>query len=187
LAKVESVSKEIAERLSRHLDGLVDLADIVEEWPEANRKLRLPALSIIAGDPDYQPFSPFYHDKETVQNHAAVVKYIVGQYNWEMKLELWCKSKEMRHDLTEQMHQAFHSQLSSGIGNINLVLEKYHGIYASYLYGGYRFGDSEEASQRKEWRVTFPVLANCFAVSTDKQYIITQEPELDFDITNEPQ
>jgi hypothetical protein len=174
------ITKELVRTLSRQLDGIIKFGEVIEEWPDANRSLKLPCLTVLPQDPEYKRLQPWLYEAGTPVVNKATVKYIVGEFDWKIDLHIWAKSKDERADIQERMFQAFHSQ--DPIGGLSLSLEKYHNIIARYDYDGYSLADTEESSQRKEWRVIIRVTANCYAVSSQKQYLITQEPELQTDI-----
>lgn len=183
--KIESISKEISHRLADYLDSQIRFREVIEEWPEANRQLKFPCLSIIAGSPEFTPHSPYELKPVAAadSNNRADIKYLVGNYNFSIQLDIWCKSAEERHDMQQKVFDAFHSQ--NGKPGLSLNLRDYHDIICHYVLNGYDFQDSEESSQRKEWRLRCSVLGNCVAVYEKPEYIITQEPEVNLDVTEE--
>jgi len=172
----ESVTEAVLKALADHLETeLTELSDVIDGFPESNVQLSYPALSIIdTGSTDYRPeMSPYpYNDIEEgdIADHSAEVKYVIGQHNFNIQLDLWCRSKEERDDLFESFMKAFNSQFPR-LG-LNLVLTDYHGIYCSYSMNGYSTEDAEISSQRQEWRVKINILANCKAILGKEEFII---------------
>ena len=187
----ESVSIEVIRRLGVYLKASVtDLCQVLEDWPESNMDLKYPSLTIFSGaTPKLTPCAPWQlSDVAADGNNQAVNKYVIGQYDFSLQLDLWCSSKVSRHKLYEKMVLAFSGPFIDGTSDttgIGLNLTDYHNIMCRYDLTGYKFDDSEAGSQRKEWRVKLDVLANCRAVVERQQYIIIETELLDTDINTE--
>lgn len=175
----EYVTKEIVERLGKHIAAHVNLAKILYEWPAANVALTYPSLSIITkANPRFENFSPYEWVSETPnsQNKMAT-KYVVGHYEWPLQLDLWTKTKEQRHEFYQKIFAAFMLDISAP--GITATMANYHDALARYDFVGFQYQDEEISAQRSEWRVTMDVLAQCKAiVSKDEFAIITSQVSL---------
>lgn len=167
----ESVTKTILETLGDFLDNRVNYRDVLYDWPEANVSLQLPTLCITTGSPEYTQLPRFVLEQGamTAAKQSDVV-YGIGQYEWNLQLDIWCRSKEERYDRQEELMQAFNSQ--EKIGGLSIFMPNYHNILARYDMVSYLHNDSESTAQTKEWRLTCNVLAHCFAAIERKEYII---------------
>ena len=177
-SNTESVTEEVIKRLGNHLStGMTSLSEVIDGFPEGNVELSFPALSVMeVGNTEYIPeMSPYpYVDIEAgdIVDHSSEVKYVIGQYNYQLQLDLWCRSKEERDDLVEEFMQSFNSQFP--LLGLNLTLTDYHGIYCSYSMNGYSKEDAEISSQRQEWRVKLNILANCKAILGKDEFMIEE-------------
>ncbi len=158
-----AVINELAEYLEAEMASITTIDQILQEWPEANRELpAYPAISIIT--PGDVPLTPWQGN----QKISGVVnpgdpnlfdyKYAVGQYELALQIDIWTDYKNKRHKVFQEFFAAFHKNLvDQGHSGVNLSLLDYHGQPVHYMMTGYNYGDSEEASQRKEWRVKIDV------------------------------
>lgn len=181
----ESVTEEVTAELGDYLRNALQLRQVIEDFPDPNQSLSYPALSLSIIGADYQPETPYIHNQPSASNHKSDVKYVVGQYNWTIRLDFWERSKEERHDLYERFFQAFSPNLPRH--GLSLTLKNYHDIICSYTQTNFSLGDSEEASQRREWRAQVDIVANCRAVLTKREYIVTQEPQLTLETVDQSQ
>lgn len=170
-----SVTKEVVKRLALYLKAqMTDLAQVLEDFPEANQALNYPCLSVMTGTPKHLPRAPQFVSSVAGTSPALTSKYVVGDYEWSLQLDLWCSSKEERHALYEKFYNAFNSQWPTM--GLSLTLSEYHGEICRYDLSDYKFDDSEAGSQRKEWRTKIVVLANCQAIKTHDEFaVITTE------------
>lgn len=182
--KFESVSKEVAKRLALHLEDKVQgIRKAYPEWPEANQTLKLPAATVFAATAKFLPsITRTVFKKGPIKAPAAFdVKWNVGDYDFSIQVDMWCRYKEQRDDLYEQFFQAMNPDfLSEQVMGLSLNLQDYHGIVCRYDIDGYSFEDEEASSQRKEWRVKIDLLSHCIAVMDVSQFAIIQT-EIDSD------
>lgn len=184
MARIESVTREVLEQLGKHLDDQIpELNQIIYDFPESNIKLKYPAISMLVTNDDYVNEMPYILKQGELSGYKKDIYYVLGQHNWSIQLDLWERSKEERHDLFERFMMGFNSSLPNP--GLNLTLKNYHGISCSYTMTNYSLEDSEVSSQRKEWRAIINIVANCKSVLSKREYIITENPELTLDITDE--
>lgn len=190
MSEIESASKEIVKRLAMHMrEKMPELAQVLEEWPEPNLALKYPTLSIFSGVPaQHRHFQVVKLSQSDVEMPAKIrSKYIVGDYEWRLQLDLWCANKPERHRLYEKFYGAFNSQFvddSRETLGLSLPLPGYHNIIARYDLVSYVHEDGEEQSQRKEWRSKIVVLANCHAILDKDEYKVV-ETEVEADIRHD--
>ena len=174
----ESVTEEVIKRLGNHLaTQITKLNEVIDGLPEGNVPISFPALSIMeSGNTEYIPeMNPYPYVDITagdITDHSAEVAYVIGQYNFNLQLDLWCRSKEERDDIYEKFIQGFNSQFP--LLGLNLTLTDYHGIYCNYSQNGYSKEDAEISSQRQEWRVKINILANCKAILGKDEFIMEE-------------
>lgn len=179
---VTSIQDEIILRLADEARARVTMIkQVLEEWPDANRQLEYPALSIMSANPIKQtPCHPWLFQQGVIDEDTNKVfnKYVVGNFDWTLQLDLWAGNKPERNAL----HEAVSSKLFVGqfldsineITGISLQLPNYHNIICRYDLVGYRFDDSEAGSQRQEWRIKMDVLAHCKQIVEKEEFQIVE-------------
>jgi len=168
----EAITEIVPKRLGQYLlDTVSSLREFHPEFPPANMSLRLPSITAFAPDPDFRPLTPYLKNPAAnIKNSKAKLQYVVGIYDFTIQLDLWTGNKEERDDLFDELFNALNPNITPmGLG---LVMEEYFDQICDYLYVGHKHGDSEERSQRDEWRITLNLLATCNAIRTKKEFII---------------
>lgn len=139
-------------------ENIPEFNKVYLEWPNHNEKFDMPCASVLTiGNPEYTNQMPVLW-----KNEAGTSYYIVGFYDLTINIDLWAEYKQQRGDLMERVFDVFNKQFQDqGLAlGISLQLEDYHNVIARYDLNGYNYGDSEEASQRDEWRAKISVLVN---------------------------
>ena len=145
-------------------------------------------VSILFNNPEFIPEAVPYPvnpptpvDPPTVLGETQKkprVKWVVGQYESSMQLDLWARNKEERDDLTDAIFNALNPNITPM--GLTLELQEYFGVLADFLYTGHNFEDTEVASQTDEWRTIMTVLFTCKAVRERKEFII-EDSQLDLE------
>jgi hypothetical protein len=178
-----SCVKAVLENLGRHLKSkMPHLAQVIYEFPSANVQLRYPSISILAGNPQFTPLHPYLLTQGQTQNNKASVKRVVGAYDFELQLDLWCRDKFERFSMYEEFFQAFNSQIMPM--GLSLKMSDYYDVWCRYDLIGYDLDDSEISSQRAEWRARINLLANTRAV-IEKTEIVVETIENNLTTPNE--
>jgi hypothetical protein len=181
LSRIESPTKAVLEALGNHLDNrMPKLKQVLLDFPEANINLLYPALSIATGNVAITPENPPYIQKQDAAiGTQAKIYYVVGKFDWQFQIDIWERSKEQRHDMFQEFITAFNSEWP--FSGVSLTLKDYHDVICNYLITDYSLQDTEASSQRKEWRATVEVIANCKLVMTKDEYLM-QSHELTLEI-----
>lgn len=176
----ESITEIVPAALGKYLlEAVNDLEEYYPEFPQPNRSIEMPSVSLLFSSPSFSPdqcpnpVSPV--DPLAIQNSQADVNWIVGQYDGNLQLDLWARNKEERDDLFDAIFNALNPNIRPM--GLTLELEDYFNVLCDYLYVGHDIEDSEITSQTDEWRVTFRLLVTCKAVRKRKEFII-EESEL---------
>ena len=171
----EIVPKVLGEYLKSNVSGIREYYD---EFPNASMSMRTPSVSVITKSyefsPEMNPYKTKAVDPGDIVANKAKVLYVVGDYEVGIQLDIWCGSKEERDDYFDAVFNAL-NPLISPMG-LTLNMDEYFGCLCDYLYVGHEFADSEERSQRDEWRATLSLLATCKAIRDRKEFIITDTP-----------
>jgi len=181
---VEEITIEIGAALGDELDRLVPkFKQVLNQFPESNRKLKYPSMSIFAVDTPITPVPRYEHEigplnEEDPDNKFSINKYVTGKLDGKLQLDLWAQSKEQRGEMVNLVQEAFESQETTS--GLTITLKNYHDILSRFDLVGVSFPDSEESSQRKEWRAKLDVLVNCKTITAKKQSVIVT-PELDLE------
>lgn len=190
----EQVTKAILKELGDHLGKRMSvLKDVLLDWPDANEVLNYPTLSITTNTPTFLPLMPYQLSAEDPKaNNKIRTLNVTGQYEWNLQLDFWTGTKPERHSIYSQFVAAFNSQYISGEREdvaLALALKDYHGIFAIYDQTNYSFPDSEESSQRREWRLKVNVLANTKQVLERESFAILETEivgKTDEELVNSP-
>lgn len=167
----ESCVQAVIEALAAHLKaGMPGLTGVLTEFPAANMELKYPSISITIGEPEFVPTDPYLLSQGAAVQNKALVKRIVGQYNFQLQLDLWCRSKPERFKVYEEFFAAFNEEISPM--GLSLQLSKYHGVWCRYDMIGYVPIEDEAAAQRGEWRAKINLLANTRAVIEKTEFMI---------------
>jgi hypothetical protein len=118
---------------------------------------------------------PYELSKGNIVNHKSNIKYVVGHYDFKLQLDFWCGLRDERFKVLQQFFDALNKEVEPM--GLSLALPDYHGVFARFDYVGYSFPDSEEASQRGEWRVKVSLLGHCKVVAEKSRAIITEPIE----------
>jgi len=186
----EGISEIIPKRLGEYLLGAVTaLKDFNDEFPTANVELRLPSVSIFANSPlnfvpqansvpVTQPVSIVPATLPGENQKKPVVRWMVGQYDGTIQLDLWAGDKEERDDLTDALFNALNPTIKPM--GLTLQMDEYFDVLCDYLYVSHNFEDTDVSSQTGEWRTKFEILVTCKAVREREEFII-EDSQLDLE------
>lgn len=176
------VSRAVCRSLASYLDANTSgFSEIYPEWPGANEDISLPALSITCSNPTFTKCPPYLLSSGSVTEHAAVNKYVVGQYDFIVQLDLWAKYKVQRSTLYQEVFEALHSSLDGGS---IITLTDYYSQLCGLTEISHRLPDDAETSSRQEWRAIIELEGTCSAIIERNDYMVTQEPDLTFTTLN---
>jgi len=184
LASVESPSDVVTETLAEYLKDSIRGLTALSQFPESNHRFKFPTVSLEISPSGYENYKPYEASRGNVSSNKSTVLYVVGQHNWSIQMDIWHKTKEQAHDLYQQIVKVLNPDIPTKTGLV-LDLEEYHGTKCQYIATGVETNFGEESSQRKEWRLMVSMNANHKALLDKEEFIITQTPEIDFDIPDE--
>lgn len=184
MSRIESARREVLRELAEYFEDAIKLKTLVYGFPESNRKMRYPAMAIHhAGTTQLAYELPYVLNQTIINGAMASVRYVHGQYNWKIQIDIWEESQEELFDLMEKFTQAFDGNLPQN--GINLTLSEYHGVICTYVLTDEAEGNNQESAQRKEYRATYSIEANCKKVSSQDHSLITEEPEVTLETPEE--
>jgi hypothetical protein len=171
LVSTESVTEEVIKRLQLHIkDQMPQLKDIMKDYPQPNERLQYPSLSIFTKGPKFKAFSPYVFEQSPLVAHKSTVKWVVGQYDFNLQLDLWCRNKEERNDVFDLLFNAL-NPIINPMG-LSLKLKDYYDLWCRYDFVGYEFADSERSAQIAEFRTRVDLLASCKTIRVNKLYVM---------------
>lgn len=140
-----------------------ELSDVFADWPDPKQQLVVPSVSIMAaGTRGFRHCQPEIFKRTVNADNPDLddVVYTIGQYDYTLQIDLWTEYKPQRGELYEKIHDALNKQFlnTDQPCGLSLTIPEYHDMIARFDQVGYTFMDSEEASQRSEWRVKIDVL-----------------------------
>lgn len=175
------------EALGKHLKNEVPRLEAVHfDWPEPNQILKFPSITLMTLAPTFNNEMPYVLSLGVELNNKSDNLYVVGNYEYKLQLDLWCRSKQERFLAYSEIFKALNPTIAPM--GLSLQLKDYYDLWCRYDFVGHSFEDGEIGSQRNEWRVKLNLLANCKAVLDKREYIIdTNEINLTTpDIIEEP-
>lgn len=172
--KNDTVTEALVRDLGKYLKTAVpELSAVYDDFPSANQQLDMPCATIYASRPLFTTMMPYVVAKgaKDDQNRALVTR-VFGQWDVTLQLDLWCKTKLERHELFQKLVLALNPNISTS--GLSLQLMDYHAQWARFDMGKNELVDSEQASQRGEWRVRIDVVANVKACKVSLDYLIVE-------------
>lgn len=182
-----AVVDELIAFLKRELPGIGSTSS---EWPEPGQAIVYPALAVITrGDAIFTPqkkredLSARGDDYEVSPGKPRIAtRYVVGRWEIPLQIHLWAVSKIERTKLDMLMVVALNAREGGGLA---LRLKQSFGEWATITMQKARYNDTEESTQRKEWRVIVDVVADCNAlVAKVDPVILTTEVQSETSTTN---
>lgn len=179
----EAVVRGLQAYLTANVAGILA---VYEDFPTPTQDILMPSISIFTGSPTFQPAMNPYIISRGAQVAAvqedppadppAIGKYpvrrVVGEYEFKLQVDLWCKNKLERHEMYQKFFTGF-NQTTTVMG-LRILLTEYFSEYASYDITGFEFIDGEQASQRGEWRARIAVTATCKAVIQVLEHLVAE-------------
>ena len=171
----ESITDIVLESLGAYLKSNISgLKQVIHGFPEPNLNMRFPSISVLSKRPIYNNVQPYEFSKGQVSGAKAKVKFVVGQYDWKLQVDLWERTREEVDDLYERFFLALNKDIPESTGLV-LTMDKYHGNTCEYTQTGVEPKTKSGESTRKQWRISVDLIANCMAIVEKDQYIITQQ------------
>jgi hypothetical protein len=170
-------TKALIKSLGAHFDSeIASLEQVVEGFPAANVQLKYPSLSIdFKGAPNFTPCTPYIFvqgatDDSDPEDIFASLQWVIGQFDCELQLDFWCRTKEERHVMFTNVMNV----MSGGfpVHGLSLTLADYFDAIARFDLVSVNYEDSEISSQRKEWRLIVSLTSHCHAIRESVENII---------------
>jgi len=155
--------------LKRYLEQNVDgIAQVVEGWPDRNIELEYPSISIInMGNPTISHVQPYIYEVSGVKRKIPddsninndIVDFVVGYYENIIQVDIWAEYKAQRGTFFDLVQAAFDKDFIDNHGptGLSLVLTEYYDVIARFDQLRYNYVDSEDSTQRSEWRVKMDI------------------------------
>jgi hypothetical protein len=173
-----SVTRGLFSALKKHLKtAMPELKEVYDDFPLATETLQYPSMSVFTGQPRFMNGLPYAHtrtrvDAEDDENPAVNVVNIIGQYEFRLQLDLWCKTKFERHDLYEKLFRALNPDTATS--GLSLQLTEYYDLWARFLVNDFQLMAGEAETQRNEFRVKVGVVADVKAVTESVESAILE-------------
>lgn len=162
-----------------------ELQDVIGHFPEPNEELTYPCASISLGEPDFEAHGPYVIRKEDIATddedyvepgvgEIAKKRVIraVGKYVIPMQLDFWVATKFERNKIYESFFAAFNRD--SVAPGVRLELADYYDEWCDYIMTGFSIADSEDQSQRSEWRVKVAITVDVRGVTQTPEFTIEE-------------
>lgn len=144
------------------------------QWPDPQSQMDMPCLSILAvGTPALSRRIPEAISSTALDNGKYLNKYITGQWEHKIQVDLWCEYKEQREVLINRIVDFFDKQFIEE-GKPTGVRLAVGDIIASYILTGYNYMDSEESAKTSEWRIKFDVVCDSPRVVEKEEFVMKQ-------------
>lgn len=151
------------------------LKQAYDDWPNPNQKLEFPSCSIFSGPMAFTPVMPYVTSKGAkITTGADTDKYpvrrVMGRWDFKLTIDLWADSKPSRATIENQLITAFN--LNPDVAGIRIQLTDYYNEWVSFIIDRFSYPDSQEGSQRSEWRSKIEVLGTCRQVHEKNEFLI---------------
>lgn len=145
---------------------------VKEEWPYANEKLDFPALTISSIDkPKRMPQYPYPVSDPILVDGMLNVNMLVATWDFQLQLDVWCRSKLERKQYTDAIIALFNSQeIDQTPDGLSLTVTNYFSEIFRFEIQDIMCVDDEAAAQRQERREKITVLVNCNEIRVKKYY-----------------
>lgn len=155
--------------------NMPSLKQAYDDWPNPNQKLEYPCLSIFSRNPSYMGVNPYVISKgdpiiSGPDEDKVPVRTVIGMWDFKFQIDLWADSKPTRAKIEKELMAAFSKDRSTS--GVNLQLTDYFSEWVHFDLADFAYADTEEGSQRSEWRVKVDVLANCREIIETNEFII---------------
>lgn len=168
------IAEALATKLATDIPSFVN---VYPDWPEQNQQLVYPCASIFTGEPQYARCPPYLKTQGTtnVMTNTASNIYVVGQFDFNLQLDIWARYKVERDSLYQLVFNVIEPVTPRGF---NLQLSSYYNEWVTFTQTSFKFLDDPDSVALKQWRVLVNLKATCRAINTTTDYIITQDPVL---------
>lgn len=144
-------------------DNVPELNEVYDEWPYHGDEMNLPCCSIItAGTPEYNNLQPYTYSKiEDPDNELNdILTEVIAQIDGRIQIDVWTEYKNKRGEMLELITKALNKQnIEEDLPNgLSLLMTDYYNVIARFDQVGYTYMDSEENSQKSQWRVKIDIL-----------------------------
>lgn len=153
------------------------LKNAYENFPNPSQVLEYPSLTIInAGKSVFTPYGDQYviYKGDVIDSGEDIGKFpvrrVVGNHVFNFQLDFWCSSKPERHAIFKEFFNAFNKD-TNAMG-LSLQMEDYYNTFAHYSITDLDTSDSEDQSQRSEWRIKIGLVVDCMAVIERNELLI---------------
>ena len=177
--KKVSFTRSLTKTLMKHFkDNMPSIEKAYDEFPNQQQKLVMPSFSVTIQTPKLEPRTPStisIGTKITEGENAnkALIRRVIGVYDFSLQLDFWCESKVQRHDIYEEFINALNNNQSTA--GMILTLEDYYGEKMTIDAVDPSFvDDNEESAQRGEWRFKVNVFGNSRCIQEKLEYIISK-------------
>lgn len=163
-----NIEKAVLDGLKRYMSiEATSFAKILTEFPESNKELKMPCLSLMTfGTPEHVNLMPTIH-KQTVNALDADlldVQFAVAQKNINIQADIWASYKEERgilfDELKAALNKAFIAFPDKHATGLSLELTEYYNVIARYDMVGYTYIEGGFESQSSEFRVKVDLVCN---------------------------
>lgn len=169
----KSLTKTLLIFFKNNVEGIVEGYD---DFPNASQNLKFPSISIMLDAPQFTPTPPreVYIGPKILTGpdiNKAVVRKVIGKYDYEFQLDFWCASKPQRHQIYESFINALNATDEKSGKVIDLV--DYYNEKTQIDIRGMRFDDDEESSQRNHWRFRVTLFGNARCIREKLEYLMS--------------
>ncbi len=158
------------------LAAVPDLKAVLKEWPDSNVKMQFPSVTLTSGEAPLKNKMPEQLScTEPDEDGKVTATYAVGQYDYKIQLDLWCRTKPERDTMLASLIDAVNAQAMDATGKNNplglaLQLTAYFDEWVHLDIDGHRYVDDEAGAQREERRAKVDLLVNVRAIKQRTLY-----------------
>jgi hypothetical protein len=168
----KSVTYAVQRAIATYLKTSVpSLQGVYDDWPSPSQKLKYPSASLFMGSQKFMNGLPYEISRVAGVNNTLVTTRIVGIYEMRLQLDVWCATKADRHQMFESIFLALNPKKETN--GFNLILADYFNLPMHVSLLGFDYVNTEQESERSEWRTKFDLVADTKAAIQSVDYPIT--------------
>jgi len=128
----------------------------------------MPSLTISSGNPILTPFQPHAYQQTIPDGQTkGPTDFVVGEWDYKLQLDLWCKNKEERSQIFDDFFKGFNKAVGDDAPmGLSLQLPNYYNVWCRFDINDLNFLDDESSAERGERRAKIMVLCNVPAIRT---------------------
>lgn len=161
---------------------------VIYGWPSYNDSLKMPGLSILnRTDPLFVPTPSQKLSLIDTDENVTDIIYKVGDYTFELQLDMWNRSQDERYEYQARLFEVFHSQDDQAQSALSLEITDWFNQLGNYHLRSINSVSSQDSTERGEFRSICFVTVDCAAIHYKRNQAIIKTPSAELDVSEGPE